>query len=138
MSYHVHPKGVTVEGTPSSVIVHVETLFGRDPVRLLDLARACADRTAEALMRKYGCRLEEGKLCRHPHIAIDDPVAEFISHYFELSGENSKIDASEGVGEIDHFTIESAVDYLRLPEITKRMQGQIEVIGGELEAIRGE
>ena len=88
MSYHVHPKDVTVERASSSVIVNVQTLFVRDP------------------------------------------VAEFISLYFELSSENAKIDVSEGVGEIDHFTIESAVNYLRLPEITKRMQGQIEVIGG--------
>jgi hypothetical protein len=112
------------------VIVYVKTLYGRDPVGLLYLARACANRTAKALMRKYWCLLGEGKLCRRPHIAVDDPVAEFIRRYFELSGEDARIDASEGMDEIDHFTIESAVNYLRLPEITKRMQGPIEVIGG--------
>ena len=42
------------------------------------------------------------------------------------------------MGEIGHFTIASAVDYLWLPEITKRIEGQIEVIGVEVEAIRGE
>ena len=130
--------GVTVEKTPSSVIVHVETLYGKNPVDLLDLARTCADRTAKALMQKYGCRLAEGKLCRRPHIAIDDPVAEFISRYFELSSEDAKIDKSEGVGEIDHFTIESAVDYLRLPELAKKIDGRVDVIGGDVEAIRAE
>jgi hypothetical protein len=130
--------GVTVEKTPSSVIVHVETLYGKNPVELLDLARACADRTARALMQKYGCRLEEGKLCRRPHIAIDDPVAEFISRYFELSSEEAKIDRSEGVGEIDHFTIESAVDYLRLPELTKKIDGRLDVMSGDVDVIRAE
>jgi hypothetical protein len=42
------------------------------------------------------------------------------------------------MGEIGHFTIESTVGYLRLPEITKRIEGQIEVIGVDVEAIRGE
>jgi len=128
--------GVTVERTPSSLIVHVETLYGKDPVMLLDLARGCADRTARALMQKYGCRLGEGKLCRRPHIAVDDPVAEFISRYFELSAENCKVDASEGLGEIDHFTIESAVEYLRLPETTRKISGQVEVIGADVDLIK--
>jgi hypothetical protein len=130
--------GVTVEKTPSSVIVHVETLYGKNPVELLDLARACADRTAKALVQKYGCRLAEGKLCRRPHIAVDDPVAEFISRYFELSSEDAKIDKSEGIGEIDHFTIESAVDYLRLPGLAKKIDGRVDVIGSDVEAIRAE
>jgi predicted transcriptional regulator len=128
--------GVTVERTPSSIIVHVETLYGRDPVMLLDLAHGCADRTARALMQKYGCRLGEGKLCRRPHIAVDDPVAEFISRYFELSAETCKVDASEGVGEIDHFTIESAVEYLRLPETTKKISGQVDLIGADVDVIK--
>jgi hypothetical protein len=130
--------GVTVERTPSSVIVHVETLYGKDPVMLLDLARACADRTARALMQKYGCRLEEGKLCRRPHIAVDDPVAEFISRYFELSSENAKIDKSEGVGEIDHFTIENAVEYLMMPDRVKKVEGQLDVLGSDLETIKAD
>jgi predicted transcriptional regulator len=128
--------GVTVERTPSSVIVHVETLYGKDPMMLLDLARGCADRTARALVQKYGCRLGEGKLCRRPHIAVDDPVAEFISRYFELSAENCKVDASEGVGEIDHFTIESAVEYLRLPETTRKISGQVDLIGADVDVIK--
>jgi DNA-binding transcriptional ArsR family regulator len=129
--------GVTVERTPSSVIVHVETLYGRDPVELLDLARGLADRTAEALMQKYGCKLAEGKLCRRPHIAIDDPVAEFISRYFELSTSECKIDRSEGLGEIDHFSIENAVEYLMMPERVKKLAGQLESVNYDLEQISG-
>ena len=129
--------GITVERTPSSVIVYVETLYGKDPVGLLDLARTCAERTAKALMSKYGCRLAEGKLCRRPHIAVDDPVAEFISRYFELSAENCKIDQSEGVGEIDHFTLDSAVDYLLMGERVKKMEGQLEAVSFDLEKING-
>jgi DNA-binding transcriptional ArsR family regulator len=129
--------GVTVEKTPSSVIVHVETLYGRDPVQLLDLARGLADRTAKALMSKYGCRLAEGKLCRKPHIAIDDPVAEFIGRYFELSTGEAKIDQSEGIGEIDHLGIESAVEYMLMPERIKKVEGQLETVNYDLEKISG-
>jgi predicted transcriptional regulator len=125
--------GVTVEHTPSSVIIHVETLYGADPVLLLDAARTSADRTAKALMQKYSCRLSEGKLCRKPHIAIDDPVAEFMSRYFEISTNNSKMDRSEGVGEIDHFAIENAVNYLLLPEHVKKLEDKFELMNCKFE-----
>jgi hypothetical protein len=120
--------GVTVEKTPSSVIVHVETLYGRSPAQLLDLARGLADRTARALMQKYDCRLTEGKLCRRPHIAVDDPVAEFLSRYFEISAGERKIDRSEGLGEIDHFSLDSAVDYLLMPERVKALESKVDAM----------
>jgi len=125
--------GVTVEKTPSSVIVHVETLYGRGPAELLDSARGLADRTARALMLKYGCRLTEGKLCRRPHIAVDDPVAEFLSRYFEISVGERKIDRSEGLGEIDHFTLDGAVDYLLMPERVKALEGKVDAVASSLE-----
>ena len=120
--------GVTVEKTPSSVIVHVETLYGKNPVELLDQARALADRTARALMLKYGCKLAEGKLCRRPHIAIDDPVAEFLSRYFEISAEDRKMDRSEGLGEFEAFTPQVAIDYMMMPEKVKALEGKLEAL----------
>jgi hypothetical protein len=127
--------GVTVEKTPSSVIVHVETLYGRSPVELLDQARQLADRTARALMLKYGCKLAEGKLCRKPHIGIDDPVAEFLSRYFEVSAGDRKMDRSEGIGEIDNFSLESAVDYLLMPEKVKAIEGKLDALVDQLTEI---
>lgn len=127
--------GVTVEKTPSSVIVHVETLYGRSPVELLDQARQLADRTARALMLKYGCKLAEGKLCRKPHIGINDPVAEFLSRYFEVSTDDRKIDRSEGIGEIDHFSLESAVDYLLMPEKVKAIEGKLDSVASQVDEI---
>jgi len=124
--------GVTVEKTPSSVIVHVETLYGRSPAQLLDLARGLADRTARALMQKYDCRLTEGKLCRRPHIAVDDPVAEFLSRYFEISAGERKIDRSESLGEIDHFTLDGAVDYLLMPERVKALESKVDAMAADL------
>jgi hypothetical protein len=124
--------GVTVEKTPSSVIVHVETLYGRSPAQLLDLARGLADRTARALMQKYDCRLTEGMLCRRPHIAVDDPVAEFLSRYFEVSAGERKIDRSEGLGEIDHFTLDGAVDYLLMPERVKALETKVDAMAADL------
>jgi len=124
--------GVTVEKTPSSVIVHVETLYGRSPAQLLDLARGLADRTARALMQKYDCRLTEGKLCRRPHIAVDDPVAEFLSRYFEISAGERNIDRSEGLGEIDHFTLDGAVDYLLMPERVKALESKVDAMAADL------
>jgi DNA-binding transcriptional ArsR family regulator len=100
--------GVGVQQTPSSIIINVDALYGEDPVKLMDAAKSIADRTAKTLMLKYRCLLEEGTLCRKPQIAIDDPVADF-----EISTPESKIDRSEGPGEIDFFGVKNAVDYLR-------------------------
>lgn len=113
--------GVAVQRTPSSIIINVDVLYGENPVELLDNARSLADKTAKSLMQKYSCILEEGKLCRRPHMAIDDPVAEFVSRYFEISTPESKIDRSEGPGEIDYFGAKNAIDYLRLPERVKEI-----------------
>jgi len=124
--------GVGVQHTPSSIIINVDALYGENPVTLIDSARSVADRTAKTLMLKYKCLLSEGSLCRKPHIAIDDPVAEFVSRYFEISTPESKIDRSEGPGEIDFFGAKNAVDYLRLPERVNQMADKLEVISDDI------
>ena len=111
-------------------------LYGENPVVMLDIARSLSDRTTNALMQKYRCLLAEGQLCRKPHIAIDDPVAEFVSRYFEISTPESKIDQSEGPGEIDFFGAKNAVDYLRLPERVKEIADKLEVIGCDMTEIK--
>lgn len=102
--------GVGVQHTPSNVIINVDALYGENPVKLIDTARSIADRTAKTLMLKYKCLLEEGTLCRRPDIAVDDPIAEFVSRYFEISIPESKINRIEGPGEIDFFRAKNAVD----------------------------
>ena len=57
-------QGVKVRHTSSSWIVHVETLYGKHPGELFTLAKNVADRVAQSLMRKYGCRLSEGEVCK--------------------------------------------------------------------------
>ena len=110
----------------------------RTPLNLVDTARSIADRTAKTLMLKYKCLLAEGSLCRKPHFAIDDPVAEFVSRYFEISTPESKIDRSEGPGEIDFFGAKNAVDYLRLPERVNEMADKLEVMSCDMTEIRGD
>jgi len=128
--------GVGVQHTPSSIIINVDALYGDDPVKLMDTARSIADRTAKTLMLKYKCLLGEGSLCRKPHFAIDDAVAEFVSRYFEISTPESKIDRSEGPGEIDFFGAKNAVDYLRLPERVKEMADKLEVMSCDMTEIK--
>jgi predicted transcriptional regulator len=128
--------GVGVQHTPSSVIINVDALYGENPLSLMDTAKSIADRTAKTLMLKYKCLLAEGSLCRKPHFAIDDPVAEFVSRYFEISTPESKIDRSEGPGEIDFFGVKNAVDYLRLPEEVSAIREKLDVLCSDIGEIR--
>jgi hypothetical protein len=54
-----------------------------------------------------------------------------------LSTSECKIDRSEGLGEIDHFSIENAVEYLMMPERVKKLAGQLESVNYDLEQISG-
>jgi len=78
-------QGVKVRHTSRSWIVHVETLYGRSPAELGAMAKGLADRVAKALMLKCGGRLGEGQFCRGYEIAIDDPVAQFLSRCFTIA-----------------------------------------------------
>jgi hypothetical protein len=124
--------GVNVLHTPSSVIISVDALYGENPVKLQDDARCLADRTAKALMAKYNCLLLEGKICRKPHIAIDDPVAQLVSQYFEVSTPNAKIDCSEGPGEIEYFGVKNAIDYLRMPQTVQTTAEKLEALSDDI------
>ena len=128
--------GVLVQHTPSSVIISVDALYGDNPITLVDNTKSVADRTAKTLMLKYNCLLAEGSLCRKPHFAIDDSVAEFVSRYFEISIPEAKIDRSEGPGEIDFFGVKNAVDYLRLPEQVNKINDRVDVMSCEVSEIK--
>jgi len=127
-------QGVKVRHTSRSWIVHVETLYGRSPAELGAMAKGLADRVAKALMLKYGCRLGEGRFCRGYEIAIDDPVAQFLSRYFTVSTPNRKMDHSPGEleGEIDHLSRDAAVEYLLMPERVKALEGKVEALHMDL------
>jgi len=125
---------VKVRHTSRSWIVHVETLYGRSPAELGAMAKGLADRVAKALMLKYGCRLREGRFCRGYEIAIDDPVAQFLSRYFTVSTPNRKMDHSPGEleGEIDHLSHDAAVECLLMPERVKTLEGKVEALHMDL------
>jgi len=129
--------GVKVRRTTRSWIVHVETLYGRSPAELGALAKSIADRVARALCMKYGCRLGEGRFCRGYEIAIDDPVAQFLSRYFTVSTPRRKMDHSPGEleGEIDHLSQDAAVEYLMMPERVKKIEGQVEALAHRLDEL---
>ena len=127
-------QGVKVRRTSCSWIVHVETLYGKSPAELGALAKSLADRVAASLCLKYGCRLGEGKFCKGYEIAVDDPVARFLSRYFTVSTPDRKMDHSPGEleGEVDYLSRDAAVEYLMMPERVKKMEGQIEVMQQQL------
>jgi DNA-binding MarR family transcriptional regulator len=129
--------GVKVRRTTRSWIVHVETLYGKSPDELGALAKSLADRVAASLCVKYGCRLGEGRFCRGYEIAVDDPVAQFLSRYFTISTPKRKMDHSPGEleGEIDHLSRDAAIEYLMMPERIKKIEGQVDVLGQRLEEL---
>jgi hypothetical protein len=130
-------QGVSVRHTSSSWIVHVEALFGRHPGELFNLAKNVADRVAQSLMRKYGCKLTEGEVCRGYELAVDDPVAQLLSRYFTVATGKRKMDHSPGEdeGEIDHLSRDAAIEYLLMPERVKSLEGKIDAVSSQLELL---
>ena len=90
-------------------------------------------------MRKYGCRLAEGEVCRGYELKVDDPVAKLLSRYFCVSTPERKIDHSPGIseGELEHFSREAAVEYLLVPERIKKLEGQVEGLHLDIEELTG-
>jgi hypothetical protein len=133
-------QGVKVRKTTSSWIVHVETLYGRSPGELVTLAKNAADRVSQSLMSKYGCVLGQGSINKHHELGVDDPVAQLLNQYFTVSTPRRLIDDSsaEDEGEIDHLGRNAAVEYLLMPERVKKVMGQVEVIGYDLETIKSD
>ncbi len=131
--------GVSVRHTPSSWIVHVETLYGKHPGELFSLAKNLADRVVRSLMQKYGCRLAEGEVVPGYELAVDDPVAQLLSRYFCVSVGKRKMDHSPGVaeGEVDHLSRDAAVEYLLMPERVKALEGKVDSLIGQLESVAG-
>jgi len=127
--------GVKVRKTPSSWIVHVETLYGKHPGELFSLAKQVADRVASHLSLKYGCRLGDGEVCRGYEYGIDDPVAQLLSRYFCVSTGRRKMDHSPGEeeGEVDHLSRDAAVEYLLMPERVKALEGKVDAMSPVLE-----
>jgi hypothetical protein len=133
-------QGVKVRKTTSSWIVHVETLYGRSPGELVTVAKNLADRVSQGLMSKYGCVLSQGMINKRHELGVDDPVAQLLNQYFTVSTPKRVIDDSPGEdeGEIDHLGRDAAVEYLLMPERVKKVEGQVEVIGSNLETIKSD
>jgi len=133
-------QGVKVRKTTTSWIVHVEMLYGRSPGELVNLANNLADIVSQGLMSKYGCVLGQGMINRRHELGVDDPVAQLLNQYFTVSTPKRVIDDSPGddMGEIDHLGRDAAVEYLLMPERVKKVEGQVEVIGSDLEAMKSD
>lgn len=76
---------------------------------------------------------------RH-ELGVDDPVAQLLNQYFTVSTPKRVIDDSlgEDEDEIDHLGRDAAVEYLLMPERVKKVEGQVEVIGSDLESIKSD
>jgi hypothetical protein len=103
------------------------------------LAKNSADRVAQGLTSKYGCVLGQGTINNRHELGIDDPVANLLNRYFEVSTPKRLIDDSPGEdeGELDHLGRDAAVEYLLMPERVKKLEGQVETALGDLERISG-
>jgi len=114
--------GVTVEKTTRHVIVHAREVFASDPYEATLCAVLECLRVARVLEEKFGMKLGVPKLLRKPHYAVYDPVAAVVASGCELSDDVGKIDASEGYGEIDWYSPETAKDYLLMPARVKALE----------------
>ena len=88
-------------------------------------------------MRKYGCQLSEGEVCKGYAYGVDDPVAQLLSRYFCVSTDKRKTDhsPSEDEGEIDHLSRDAAIEYLLMPERLKALEGKVESLFDCLETV---
>jgi hypothetical protein len=104
----------------------------------VNLAKNLADRLSQGLMSKYGCVLGQGMINKRHELGVDDPVAQLLNQYFTVSTPKRVIDDSPGEdeGEIDHLGRDAAVEYLLMPERVKKVEGQVEVIGSDLESMK--
>jgi len=113
--------GLTVEKTPSSVVVYADVLEGNDSYQLLHLANSECERLAAYLESKFKMVLGRPKLKDRPHWGVWDPIAQKFSEYMRLTDDIADIDRSPPyrMGEIDWRDPEAAKRYLltftRLP-----------------------
>jgi hypothetical protein len=130
-------KGVSVKKTTRHWIVQCETVYGKHPGELFSMATNLANRVAQSLMDKYGVVLSVGSIQKGYELAIDDPVAQFLSQYFEVSTDKRKLDHSVGnQGEIDQLSRDSAIEYLLMPERVKKMEGQFHGLSSRVNDLR--
>lgn len=121
--------GVTVELTTKHLVIHADTVRGRDPWKLLFMCYRECERVANYVEQSMGMRLEVGELLRKPHWGIEDEGANVLSQFMEITDGVAKIDESEGHGEIDWFSPDAAKNYLLtftvLPNMMRRQQVDI-------------
>ncbi len=124
-------QGVSVKHTSRSWIVHVEVIRGRNPVEVTNLALNLANRIRDALVKKYGCVLGEGRIVA-AEIAVEDPIATLFGRYFTVRTDKRKIDHSWNVGELEHLQKDAVIAYLQMPEkvglIEKRLEKLTDVL----------
>ena len=123
--------GVRVRKTTRSWIVHVEVIRGRNPIEVTNLAMNLANRVRDALVRKYGCVLGDGKVVAG-EMAVEDPVASLFGRYFTVRTDKRKIDHSWSVGELEHLQKDAVIEYLQMPERVRNVELQLGALRGDL------
>lgn len=129
---------LTVRTSPSSVEVFCSTLLGENPYQLFLQALLEAINVAKYLANKHHASLGPPDISRNPHWGIYDPVADYVSKYFQLSTSSAKIDESKGWGEIDFLSPEAAANYLRMPASVQRMELMLAYVKSELKKLTHE
>jgi hypothetical protein len=123
--------GVKVRRTTRSWIVHVEVIRGRNPVEVTNLAVNLANRVRDALVRKYGCVLGDGRVVAG-EMAVEDPVASLFGRYFTVRTDKRKIDHSWSVGELEHLQKDAVIEYLQMPERVRNVELQLGELRGDV------
>lgn len=108
-------KDFSIERTPKHIIIHLSKLFSSDPYEAQNKSRTVSDSSIK-ILRDKGWVLGEAELIKKPHYALVDPVIARFADKVQLSTEESKVDKSEGFGELEYFTPQKANDYIKMPQ----------------------
>jgi DNA-binding PadR family transcriptional regulator len=103
----------------------VSSLFGTNAFQLMEDSKNIVRNIIKNLELEFGLKIGELTLNRKPHFAIKTPIAEQFSNNLEITTDEGKIDASEGYGEIDYFTPESADAYINMPKTLKQLDQKL-------------
>lgn len=114
----------------------MEVVRGKDPGEVYGLALNLANRVADALRRKYGCVLAQGRFVAG-ELAVEDPVANLFGRYFTVRTGKRRIDHSWNVGELEHLQKDAVIEYLQMPERVKNLEGKVEAVNLNLEELLG-
>jgi len=115
----------TIEKTTKHIIIHIKSLVGSDPYELINKSRTTVEELRIILEKSFKFKLGDPMLIRKPHFAVMDPLANKIVKHIQVSTEEAKLDASEGLGELEFFDPVSVDNYIKMPQKIAELENHL-------------